>query len=71
MGFKITNECINCGACELECPNNAIYEDGSKEYQRNNRYFIVPEKCTECIGKYENPQCVAVCPVNCIKRNDK
>ncbi|MGX7590832.1 4Fe-4S binding protein [Candidatus Karelsulcia muelleri] len=63
--YKITNECINCGACELECPNNAIYE--SKE----NRYFIVPEKCTECIGKYENPQCVTVCPVNCIKKYKK
>ncbi|MGX7591552.1 4Fe-4S binding protein [Candidatus Karelsulcia muelleri] len=67
MAFQITNECINCGACALECPNNAIYEDGSKE----NRYFIVPEKCTECIGKYENPQCIEVCPVNCIKINDK
>ncbi|MGX7592261.1 4Fe-4S binding protein [Candidatus Karelsulcia muelleri] len=61
MGLKITNECIKCGACELECPNKAIYEDES-------RYFIVSEKCTECIG---NP-CVKVCPMNCInKRNNE
>ncbi|MGX7593399.1 4Fe-4S binding protein [Candidatus Karelsulcia muelleri] len=61
MGLKITNECIKCGACELECPNKAIYEDESS-------YLIVSEKCTECIGKYEKPQCVGVCPMTCINK---
>ncbi|HMP93591.1 MAG TPA: 4Fe-4S binding protein, partial [Phnomibacter sp.] len=28
MAIKITDECINCGACEPKCPNNAIYEGG-------------------------------------------
>lgn len=91
MAIIITDECINCGACEPECPNTAIYEAGvewtwgggtsltqvdledgtaiagdapqtpiSDEY-----YYIVPEKCTECIGFHEEPQCAAVCPVDC------
>ncbi|AIZ48864.1 4Fe-4S ferredoxin, iron-sulfur binding protein [Candidatus Karelsulcia muelleri] len=63
MSLKITEKCINCGACEPECPNNAIYEgtDGTKNYY----YFIVPEKCTECLGFYDEPQCASVCPVDC------
>lgn len=92
MAIIITDECINCGACEPECPNNAIYEGGvewaivdgttitgvytledgrklnaearqkpvSDEY-----YYIVPDKCTECVGFHEEPQCAAVCPVDC------
>ncbi|MEM9916785.1 MAG: 4Fe-4S dicluster domain-containing protein [Bacteroidota bacterium] len=92
MAIIITDECINCGACEPECPNTAIYEGGvewamsdgttvegtyvledgkevgvddqlspvSEEY-----YFIVPDKCTECVGFHEEPQCAAVCPVDC------
>ncbi|MBU6942184.1 YfhL family 4Fe-4S dicluster ferredoxin [Candidatus Karelsulcia muelleri] len=62
MSLKITEKCINCGACEPECPNNAIYE-GYKECKKN--YFIVPEKCTECLGFYDEPQCASVCPVDC------
>ena len=92
MAIKITDECINCGACEPECPNNAIYEGGvewamsdgtslkgtyvlmdGSETDSDERhapisddtYFIVPNKCTECQGFHEEPQCAAVCPVDC------
>lgn len=58
MSLKITEKCINCGACEPECPNNAISEG-------TENYFIVPEKCTECLGFYDEPQCASVCPVDC------
>ena len=91
MAIKITEECINCGACEPECPNNAIYEggvewaiaDGSSvkgsyvqmdgtvtEASRRHEpvsvdvYYIVPDKCTECQGFHEEPQCASVCPVD-------
>jgi len=92
MAIIITDECINCGACEPECPNNAIYEGGvdwkmkdgtglhgiyvldngseidAAEAQKpvsDDFYFIVPDKCTECVGFHEEPQCAAVCPVDC------
>jgi ferredoxin len=59
MALKITEECINCGACEPECPNEAI--------SAGEEIFIIdPEKCTECVGFYDEPQCVGVCPVDCI-----
>lgn len=58
MAYKITEECINCGACEPECPNQAI--SASDEI-----YIIDPEKCTECVGHYDTSQCAAVCPVDC------
>ena len=70
MATMITEECINCGACEPECPNTAIYAGGvnwemngaSNPALSNEFYYIVPEKCTECVGYYDEPQCVAVCP---------
>jgi ferredoxin len=91
MAIMITDECINCGACEPECPNTAIYEggvnwtwaggtklsqaittDGStidakapQEPVSNEYYYIVSGKCTECMGFHEEPQCAAVCPVDC------
>ena len=92
MAIFITDECINCGACEPECPNNAIYEGGiewaisdgtgvkgayvledgkrvqaaDKHYPIHEElYYIVPDKCTECKGFHEEPQCAAVCPVDC------
>jgi ferredoxin len=92
MAIIITDECINCGACEPECPNNAIYEGGvewsyadgtsvegtltlvdgtqveaAQEHEpiEEDYYFIVPDKCTECEGFHEEPQCAAVCPVDC------
>lgn len=74
MALLITDECINCGACEPECPNNAIYEGGMRwsinkenyEPLSNDYFYIVPDKCTECVGFYDEPQCMAVCPVDCI-----
>lgn len=92
MAITITDECINCGACEPECPNTAIYEgamdwqydegtdlsgyieghnghnanaDEAQEALQDDIYYIVPDKCTECIGFYDEPQCAAVCPVDC------
>jgi len=58
MAFKITEECINCGACEPECPNAAITAG-------EMTYLIDPAKCTECVGSHSDPQCAAVCPVAC------
>ena len=77
MATKITEECINCGACEPECPNTAIYSSGTP-YEFNGKtfdalskdfYYIVPEKCTECVGHFDTPQCREVCPVDCIPDN--
>lgn len=92
MAITITDECINCGACEPECPNNAIYEGGIEwamsdgtslkgDYKlmdgslvdaeakikpvSDEYYYIVSDKCTECVGFHEEPQCAAVCPVDC------
>jgi len=92
MAIIITDDCINCGACEPECPNTAIYEaainwkysDGTKLTGEVNLvngkivnadspqraindevYYISPDKCTECKGFHEEPQCAAVCPVDC------
>lgn len=92
MAIKITEECINCGACEPECPNNAIYEGGVEWAVSDGTtvtgnfvlkdgtivgaedrfgaistdiYYITPNKCTECQGFHEEPQCASVCPVDC------
>jgi ferredoxin len=59
MSLTITDECINCDVCEPECPNEAIYL-GPEIYE------IDPHKCTECVGHFDEPQCVQVCPVACI-----
>jgi ferredoxin len=59
MALIITDECINCDVCEPECPNQAISQ--GEEY-----YVIDPRRCTECVGHYAEPQCVKVCPVDCI-----
>ena len=91
MAIIITDECINCGACEPECPNNAIYEadvewkmsegtaltgeitlngktldaDAENPPISDEFYYIVADKCTECKGFHDEPQCAAVCPVDC------
>lgn len=97
MAIIITDECINCGACEPECPNTAIYEgaddwrykDGTKLKGKvtlpdgtivdadaaqkpisDDVYYIVPGKCTECKGFHDEPQCAAVCPVDCCVPDD-
>ncbi len=59
MSLKITDECINCDVCEPECPNTAIY-------QGDEIYEIDPNKCTECVGHFDTPQCIEVCPIDCI-----
>jgi ferredoxin len=59
MALLITAQCINCDVCEPECPNQAIF-DGAEHYE------IDPARCTECVGHFDTPQCVAVCPVDCI-----
>ncbi|MGB7651153.1 MAG: YfhL family 4Fe-4S dicluster ferredoxin [Gallionella sp.] len=59
MSLLITDECINCDVCEPECPNDAIS-------QGDSIYVIDPNKCTQCVGHYDTPQCVEVCPVDCI-----
>jgi len=62
MALLITDECINCDVCEPECPNGAI-SMGVEIYQ------IDPNRCTECVGHFEEPQCQVVCPVDCIPLN--
>ncbi|HCW52084.1 MAG TPA: 4Fe-4S ferredoxin [Clostridiales bacterium] len=57
MAYKITEDCASCGVCEPECPNEAISE--------GDEYFVIDsDKCTECVGFYDEPQCAAVCPVD-------
>ena len=57
MAYKITDDCISCGACETECKNNAISEG-------ENSYTIDPDKCTECVGNHESPRCAEICPMD-------
>lgn len=59
MSLLITDQCVNCDVCEPVCPNRAI-SPGREIYE------IAPSRCTECVGHYEEPQCVIVCPVECI-----
>ena len=59
MALLISDECINCDVCEPECPNGAIS-------QGEEIYVIDPRRCTECVGHFATPQCIAVCPVACI-----
>ena len=73
MATIITEECINCGACEPECPNTAIYQAGVEYEWQGKKYpalsaeffYIVPQKCTECVGFFDHEACAAVCPVDC------
>ncbi|MCC6207723.1 MAG: YfhL family 4Fe-4S dicluster ferredoxin [Gammaproteobacteria bacterium] len=62
MSLIITDECINCDVCEPECPNGAIS-------QGPDIYVIDPALCTECVGHFDKPQCVEVCPVDCIPKD--
>ena len=62
MSLMITDECINCDVCEPVCPNEAIYQ-GQEIYEIN------PDLCTECVGHFDAPQCVEVCPIDCIPLN--
>ena len=62
MALLITDECINCDVCEPECPNEAIS-------MGEETYVIDPARCTECVGHHNEPQCVQVCPVECIPKD--
>jgi len=62
MALMITDACINCDVCEPVCPNNAIYPG-------ERIYVIDPALCTECVGHFETPQCVSICPVDCIPKD--
>jgi len=62
MALLITEDCVNCGVCEPECPNEAISEG-------DDIFVIDWEHCTECVGWYEEAQCVEVCPVDCIPKD--
>ena len=62
MAYKITEDCISCGACETECPNQAIKEGDST-------YVIDPEKCSECVGAFDASKCAEVCPVEAPKKD--
>ena len=59
MALLINDECIACDACREECPNEAIEENDPV-------YLIDADRCTECVGHFDEPQCIAVCPVDCI-----
>lgn len=63
MSLKITDECINCDVCEPVCPNQAIY-------MGPEIYVIDPTRCTECVGHFDEPQCRALCPVDCIPKDE-
>ena len=63
MSLKILDSCINCDVCEPVCPNKAIS-------QGEVVYVIDPALCTECVGHYDEPQCVQVCPVDCIPKDE-
>lgn len=62
MSLLINDECINCDVCEPECPNEAIT-------QGDEIYEINMDLCTECVGHYDEPQCIEVCPVDCILKD--
>lgn len=62
MALKITQECINCDVCEPVCPNEAISAG-------DDIYVIDPNLCTECVGHFDTPQCVDICPVDCIPKD--
>jgi ferredoxin len=64
MALKITDECINCDVCEPACPNQAIS-------MGPEIYVIDPDRCTECVGHFDEPQCVSLCPVDCIPHDER
>jgi len=74
MAVMITEECIACGACDAECPNNAIYSAGDAWILGGEEHpalseditYVVADKCTECVGFYDEPQCIAACPTEAI-----
>ncbi len=74
MAVMITEDCIACNACEAECPNTAIYSAGEnwnyggedKDPISDEYTYIAPQKCTECVGFYDEPACIEACPTEAI-----
>lgn len=74
MAVMVTDECISCNACDAECPNSAIYSGGTpytlggQEFAALNEEhtYVVPDKCTECVGFHDEPQCIQACPTEAI-----
>lgn len=62
MAVMITNECINCEACASECPVAAILEESNERNPFDDRFYVKPEACVECIGHADDPRCVEACP---------
>ncbi|MBN2823951.1 MAG: 4Fe-4S dicluster domain-containing protein [Campylobacterales bacterium] len=62
MAVMITQECINCEACASECPVAAILEDGNEKNPYDDRFYVKPETCVECVGHAAEPRCVEACP---------
>jgi len=77
MAVMITDDCISCNACEVECPNNAIFAaddpytfDGAEHAALSSDHtYIAPEKCTECVGFHDEPQCIPACPSDAIVKD--
>ena len=70
MAVKITDTCINCGACIDECPVEAIVDD-SENPTGEEIHYVNPDKCVECVGYYDEPACAAACPTEgCIQWDD-
>ncbi len=62
LALLINNECVNCGVCRPSCPNEAIRYGKEK-------HVIDWERCDECVGSFDGPQCINVCPVDCIEKD--
>jgi len=64
MAYMITAECVNCGACEAECPVQAITA-------RADQYVINFKTCIDCVDYFEDARCKWACPVNaCVPERD-
>jgi ferredoxin len=62
MAVMITSECIVCDACATECPVAAILDDSNEKNPQDNKYYVKPESCVECVGHADAPRCAEICP---------
>ncbi len=62
MAVMITNECILCDACAMECPVAAILDEKNEKNPHGSRYYVKPESCVECVGHADSPRCAEACP---------
>ncbi|MBQ7762971.1 MAG: 4Fe-4S dicluster domain-containing protein [Flavobacteriales bacterium] len=78
MPIKIIDDCISCGACQAECPNDAIYEGGvdwelkgeTHPAKSDDHFYVATDKCTECVGFFDEPQCASVCPTDSCQKDE-